>query len=73
MKMSIATKIATLIDRRDELIYKRLAGEKLSWVEKRYFDFLDKVLGYTLPKPGILPEKMKATIEEINVLVKERK
>lgn len=73
MKTKILTMMTGMIDRRDELVYKRLGGEKLSLLEKKYVDVMNKVLEYSLPAPSPLPNDVKAAIEEINTLARERK
>jgi len=73
LKDKILGMMTRMIDRRDELIFRRLGGEKLSSLEEKTVSLVDKVLDYSLPAPELLPESIKGTIEEMNALARERK
>lgn len=73
MKTKILETITSMIDRRDHLIYKRLAGEKLSFVETHFIYFADNVLANILPIPKVLPVKIKDAVKEINLLIDSRR
>jgi hypothetical protein len=73
MKSMILKTLTKLVNKRDEIIYRRLGGEKISYLENKYWDVMDKVLDHTLPNPSFLPERSQKAIDEINDLLKERK
>lgn len=73
MKTKILETITSMIDRRDHLIYKRLAGEKLSFFEERYVILVDSLVKNTLPIPNILSGNIKQTAQEINLLIDSRR
>lgn len=73
MKNTILKLMTGMIDKRDEIVYRKLGGNKISWIENKYWDVMDKVLEYSLPAPSPLPISVKNAIEEVNTLIKTRK
>jgi hypothetical protein len=69
----ITKALTSLLDKRDELIFRRLAGEKLNFLQERFVSMVDAMVANQLPSSERLPEGMKRTIEELNTLMEHRK
>lgn len=69
----ITKALTSLLNSRDELIYRRLAGEKLNVFQERFVSMVDAMVAHQLPSSQRLPEGMQRTIEELNTLMEHRK
>jgi hypothetical protein len=69
----ITKTLTALLDKRDELIFRRIAGDKLNFFQERFVAMVDAMVANKLPSSGHFPEGVQRTIEELNTLMEHRK